>query len=712
MPIVKDKKVLCQTGLADFSVESVNEVPFYKRYFEFSKLFARLIPSVDFDACFAQPQENVARKTIEWYFTPGVESPMKLSELKETDPELYQTFIQQRIDIVSHIKAAASKAKENEQKYFNAVMANLETDYSDSITYCYDGHILFGIWGMRTKTGRQIDSVITEDAIDHRAYKVSYQIKGKGRLSAFSSINRRYGHILHGDKDIPQVIPEEGYFFQEWEPEAPHGKEVKSDLVYYAVCEKIKGEGNSDDNAGLNNKEGANAHSSFYVRFNAGEHGTPQGQSLFEKKPGETVLPNEIPEITPVPGYRFVGWDRNPTGFQVNQDTEFFAVYEEVSKTHTVNFKEGEHGHLKGQTSYQKHDQEHVLTSEVPTVEPEEGYRFVGWDKNPDNYLVTSDTDFIAQYEEERKSWWSRFWGWGSGCLNWLLALLLLGLIGLLLWYLFGNHGINFCDCGCDEVVIDTIPYNPPVRLLPCEETTRAGNNLPDSVIFEMGQQGGSFVFEYATGNEYSDLILIYDGSNSSGPVIFRYEGKTGNGWGNRKQDTVRFTQSQVFIKIVPNSSDKTWWQIQVHCPGSAIPPQPTPPVDPEPPTPIPHSGDVQILLKWSNRNDLDLSCIDPYGDKVSYTNKTVRSGGELDVDMNASSSNMSENPIENIFWPTGGAPVGEYTVYVTYFSQKEIAKRETPYEIMVKHGDKEDHYSGVMKTERQEIRICSFRID
>lgn len=705
MPIVKDKKVLCQTGLADFSVELVNEVPFYKRYFEFCKLFASKIPSVDFNACFAQPQENGARKTIEWYFTPGVESPMKLSELKESDPELYQTLAQQRSDIIANIKAAANKANENEQKYLNAVMVNLEANYADSITYCYDGHILFGIWGMRTKTGRQIDSVITEDALDHRAYKISYQIEGKGKLSSFTSINRRYGHILHGDKDIPQVIPDEGYFFKEWKPEAPHGKEVKSDLVYTAVCEKPSAPGESLGIAGAPPIGEVGGHSSLYVRFNAGEHGTPNGQTLFEKTPGETVLANEIPEITPAQGYRFVGWDKNPSGYQVNQDTEFFAVYEELQNQHNVIFKEGEHGHLKGQTQYQKQDQEHVLPSEVPTVEPEEGYRFVGWDKNPDNYVVTSDTEFIAKYEEEKKSWWGRFFGWGSGCLNWLLALLLLGLIGLLLWYLFGNHGINFCDCGCDEVVIDTIPYEPPVRLLPCEETAMAGNNQPDSVVFEMGQQGGTFSFEYGTGSRYPDLIVVHDGPSSRYPMIFRYHGTTGN----MRDTIVHFTQSQVFIKVVPDSSTETVWKIQAHCPGSVTPP--TPSVNPEPPTPIPQTGDVQILLKWNNKNDLDISCVDPRGDMVSYSKKEVPSGGKLDVDMNNDNARLSSSPIENIFWPTGGAPKGEYTVYLKYYAKHDLVER-TSYEVQVKHGNQTDDYKGTLEREKQEVKICSFRIN
>src|SRR5262245_30225615 len=57
--------------------------------------------------------------------------------------------------------------------------------------------------------------------------------------------------------------------------------------------------------------------------------------------------------------------------------------------------------------------------------------------------------------------------------------------------------------------------------------------------------------------------------------------------------------------------------------------------------------GDIEISLLWHNLNDLDLHCIDPNGDEVYFRNKRVRSGGELDVDMNAG-GRISREPVEN----------------------------------------------------------------
>jgi hypothetical protein len=80
-------------------------------------------------------------------------------------------------------------------------------------------------------------------------------------------------------------------------------------------------------------------------------------------------------------------------------------------------------------------------------------------------------------------------------------------------------------------------------------------------------------------------------------------------------------------------------------------------------------SGDVQVSLMWNNRNDLDLHVIDPAGEEISFKSKRARSGGWLDVDMNAEPRRgLSSQPVENVFWPAGGAPLGTYKVLVNHY--------------------------------------------
>jgi hypothetical protein len=77
-------------------------------------------------------------------------------------------------------------------------------------------------------------------------------------------------------------------------------------------------------------------------------------------------------------------------------------------------------------------------------------------------------------------------------------------------------------------------------------------------------------------------------------------------------------------------------------------------------------TGDVQVTLTWSSNDDLDLHVIDPQGYEIYYANSSVPSGGQLDRDNEC--GNMVVGRPENIFWPTGVAPTGEYQVYVKYY--------------------------------------------
>jgi hypothetical protein len=79
--------------------------------------------------------------------------------------------------------------------------------------------------------------------------------------------------------------------------------------------------------------------------------------------------------------------------------------------------------------------------------------------------------------------------------------------------------------------------------------------------------------------------------------------------------------------------------------------------------------GDVKITLSFSPNHDLDLHVFEPSGFEVSYREPTSPSGGRLDLDSGANCS-PGVASAENIFWPAGAAPVGEYRVLVHEFEQ------------------------------------------
>ena len=83
-------------------------------------------------------------------------------------------------------------------------------------------------------------------------------------------------------------------------------------------------------------------------------------------------------------------------------------------------------------------------------------------------------------------------------------------------------------------------------------------------------------------------------------------------------------------------------------------------------------TGDVQLTLEWDSAADLDLAVVEPDGTETYFGESgPSASGGQLDVDSNVGCEDDDGVPgaVENIYWPTGDAPSGSYTVKVTGFT-------------------------------------------
>jgi hypothetical protein len=79
--------------------------------------------------------------------------------------------------------------------------------------------------------------------------------------------------------------------------------------------------------------------------------------------------------------------------------------------------------------------------------------------------------------------------------------------------------------------------------------------------------------------------------------------------------------------------------------------------------------GDVKITLSFEPIHDLDLHVFEPGGTEISFQHPTSAAGGKLDLD-SGSNCQASVANAENIFWPPGAAPAGEYRVVVHDFEQ------------------------------------------
>ncbi|MEM8964402.1 MAG: hypothetical protein AAGD38_23150, partial [Acidobacteriota bacterium] len=124
-----------------------------------------------------------------------------------------------------------------------------------------------------------------------------------------------------------------------------------------------------------------------------------------------------------------------------------------------------------------------------------------------------------------------------------------------------------------------------------------------------------------------------------------------------------------------------------------------------------PGTGDVSFRLRWDGTADLDLHIVDPLGrhvgieqagpgsdyeahlDQVRIWREAATAHedvpvGILDIDCNADPTRVCERPIENVFWPTGTAPDGEYEVWVNHF-QNVFGDESVAYELEIRRGDR-----------------------
>lgn len=98
--------------------------------------------------------------------------------------------------------------------------------------------------------------------------------------------------------------------------------------------------------------------------------------------------------------------------------------------------------------------------------------------------------------------------------------------------------------------------------------------------------------------------------------------------------------------------------------------------------TPQLGTGDIQVTLRWTSSDDLDLAVTDPSGNTVTYANPRVASGGQLDVDANAGCGEITQSPIENIFWLPGQAVNGEYSIAVNLYQRCGSGSAPVPFNL------------------------------
>lgn len=399
MSTKKGKNKLCSTPASGISVENIGGIPFYDRYVEFDHLLQKYVLDRKYKDSFAEPLFNAAGGTIDWYVPTQYAGIPRLEDLKGTAD--YDDAVRQKDACLQYLKRQMLDMPDHDRQYFDCLIKYANSDISDFTTFYSNGHVIFGVWGLHLNGMKDISMAIRTDIDDRRVYAISYLMNGKGMFTGVESvIKRKHGHILNGARDIPNVVPEEGYEFSSWEPDAPHNKVVESDMTFTAICTKVE---------------------------------SPV-EPVIEEEPIEAPIMEE--PITETPSFS------------------------------NVQFDPANNGKLKGPSALQAQNGKPLDPPMIPLVKPKRGYDFIGWDKDTTE-PITKDTVFKAQYQkQEGKGGLLRggfgpvggYFGRGSGCLNWLIGLLL-GLLLLFLLSLFfrlcsGGGIVHTAPIGTEEEVV------------------------------------------------------------------------------------------------------------------------------------------------------------------------------------------------------------------------------------------------------------------
>ena len=110
-----------------------------------------------------------------------------------------------------------------------------------------------------------------------------------------------------------------------------------------------------------------------------------------EYKKGDKII---APSVTPQEGYEFVGWDKEIPSEMGEENLVFTAVFKKIEeKVYTVTFKvEGEEDIIR---NYKKGEK--II---APSVTPQEGYEFVGWDKEIPSEMAEENLVFTAVFKK------------------------------------------------------------------------------------------------------------------------------------------------------------------------------------------------------------------------------------------------------------------------------------------------------------------------
>ena len=484
IPAVKGYMPLCVTPRSLVCDEQgIGQWPMWQRFDSVKAIVNQYIeePYRDFLAFPYHEVDKMKSEEVFYWYTPRCDTSFTRLSQSGDDHIYYKQLLDETL---SHYHTVIDKLK-SEGKSEEANFLQLSLKYageSEDSVYCGNGRVVATVWGMRPRDGYQIgDSIIEKDIFPPaEMHSVRYDIGEHGTTGNPVLLKKSHGSSIFAEQ-VPQVSAVDGYEFTGWDSN-PVGAIVNDDLLFTASYRKIP------TNAPFKQDEPLINH---HIRFIS-----PEGQIIKELnvEHGKQIPNDAIPPLPTVNNVVCSSWDGDPLNDIIIADRDYKAISPAKPKVqlHKVRFLSPSGDELR------KFDVEHgtrLTQEQVPPLPVIDGEACLGWNVNPLEKEINSDTDFVAKLPEKKKLFMAGNGGCLSALLKWLLLLLGLLLILLLLWcFIFDKCYIDLCGCNCDNVERTVIVKPEPIindgDKLP-EPTQNCGVHFSGLILSDVPSEDG-----------------------------------------------------------------------------------------------------------------------------------------------------------------------------------------------------------------------------
>lgn len=124
-------------------------------------------------------------------------------------------------------------------------------------------------------------------------------------------------------------------------------------------------------------------------------------------------------------------------------------------------------------------------------------------------------------------------------------------------------------------------------------------------------------------------------------------------------------------------------------------------------------TGELQVSLFWNDINDLDLVVETPNRDFLYFRTKNI-GGGSMDHDKNNDRGNLSDSPVENIYW--NEPPSGTYKIYVLFYNRNKLSFLSSDFKVRIKYKNEINSFEGKLnrafKDQRGELNLRNLEFE